>query len=103
MGAADRSYGVQVARLAGLPDSVVARAKAVLEKLEQGEREGAGPRAVIDDLPLFAAVAAQPAPKPPEGPSPVEDALRDVLPDQLTPRDALDLVYRLKALAAESP
>lgn len=99
MGAADRSYGVQVARLAGLPDSVVARAKAVLEKLEQGEREGAGPRAVIDDLPLFAAVAQTPPPAP-KASSAVEERLAGVLPDELTPRAALELIYELRALAA---
>ena len=55
-GAADRSYGVQVARLAGLPDAVVARAREVLDALEAGEREGGRkPKALIDDLPLFAA------------------------------------------------
>ena len=60
-GAADRSYGVQVARLAGLPAAVVERARVVLEALEKGEREGGGKaRALVDDLPLFA-VAARPA------------------------------------------
>ena len=55
-GAADRSYGVQVARLAGLPAAVIERAKVVLEALESGEREGAArQRAMIDDLPLFRA------------------------------------------------
>lgn len=53
-GAADRSYGVQVAKLAGLPDAVIARANVVLEALEKGEREGSGAKAMIDDLPLFA-------------------------------------------------
>ncbi|MCK0168456.1 DNA mismatch repair protein MutS [Jannaschia sp. S6380] len=96
-GAADRSYGVQVARLAGLPDAVVARARAVLEALEQGEREGGGKaKAMIDDLPLFSATPAQ-APKPPAD-SPAETRLREVLPDELTPRDALALVYELKGL-----
>ena len=54
-GAADRSYGVQVARLAGLPQSVVDRAKTVLEALEKGDRDGAKKTALIDDLPLFRA------------------------------------------------
>ena len=99
-GTADRSYGVQVARLAGLPAAVVARAKVVLEALEKGEREGgAARRAVIDDLPLF---AATPAPPPaPAKPSPVEDRLRDVLPDELTPKDALALIYELRGLVAD--
>ncbi len=60
-GAADRSYGVQVAQLAGLPPVVVERARIVLEALEKGEREGSGQKALIDDLPLF---AATPAPAP---------------------------------------
>jgi DNA mismatch repair protein MutS len=61
-GAADRSYGVQVARLAGLPQAVVERAKVVLEALEKGEREGGSRKhALIDDLPLF---SATPAPLP---------------------------------------
>ena len=98
-GAADRSYGVQVARLAGLPDAVVARARDVLEALEAGEREG-GPKAekLIGDLPLFS-VAPTPAPRPAAaGPSAVEAALDEVNPDDLTPKDALDILYSLKDL-----
>jgi DNA mismatch repair protein MutS len=92
-GAADRSYGVQVAKLAGLPGAVVARAREVLDALEEGEREG-GAKAVIDDLPLFAVKQAPPpAPMPESG---VEARLREVMPDALTPREALDLVYELK-------
>ncbi|MDO9526653.1 MAG: DNA mismatch repair protein MutS [Gemmobacter sp.] len=101
MGAADRSYGVQVARLAGLPALVVERAKVVLEALEKGEREGGGVRAkaLIDDLPLFA-MAARPAPPPVKerAESVVETRLREVLPDELSPLDALRLVYDLRAL-----
>ena len=100
-GAADRSYGVQVAKLAGLPDAVVARARDVLDALEKGEREGGGSKAAIDDLPLFAAVPAKPLTPPPTGPSEVEKMLTDVLPDNLSPREALDLVYRLKDAARE--
>ncbi|MEM6440272.1 MAG: DNA mismatch repair protein MutS [Pseudomonadota bacterium] len=103
-GAADRSYGVQVARLAGLPHAVVERARAVLEALETGEREaggGARAKALIDDLPLFSAAAAAPGPlaPAPAGPSPVEARLRETDPDALSPRDALDLIYALRALA----
>ncbi|WP_293826757.1 DNA mismatch repair protein MutS [uncultured Brevundimonas sp.] len=90
-GAADRSYGVQVARLAGVPASVVARARSVLERLE-GEKAAA---ARLDDLPLFAVAE----PEPMRGPSPVELALRDVDPDELTPREALEALYRLKGLS----
>ncbi len=94
-GAADRSYGIHVARLAGLPEAVLARAEAVLETLERGEQGGDLAR-LAEDLPLFAAAPAGPAPA--RGPSPVEAALAEVLPDELTPREALDLVYRLKSL-----
>ena len=96
-GTADRSYGVQVARLAGLPPVVIERAKVVLDALEKGEREGAqNPKAIIDDLPLFAS--------PPTGPEPeikaseVEDRLRGILPDELSPKDALNLIYELRDL-----
>jgi DNA mismatch repair protein MutS len=95
-GTADRSYGVQVARLAGLPQVVVDRAKVVLDALEKGEVAG-GRKAVIDDLPLFA--ASQPAPAPTKAaPSEVEARLKSVLPDELTPKQALELVYDLRAL-----
>ena len=89
-GAADRSYGVQVARLAGVPSSVVARARSVLERLE-GEKAAT---ARLDDLPLFAVAE----PEPTRGPSPLEMAFRDVDPDDLTPREALEALYRLKAI-----
>ena len=94
-GAADRSYGIHVAKLAGLPAPVVARAEEVLRALEEG-REGHKPLARIDDLPLFSAAAAPV--KIEQKSSAVEDALRDVLPDALTPKQALDLVYALKEL-----
>lgn len=93
-GAADRSYGVQVARLAGLPARVVQRARAVLRALEARAREG-GPRALEDELPLF----AQPAATPPPEPSAAEERLRALRPDELSPREALDLLYELKRLA----
>ncbi|TRD22775.1 DNA mismatch repair protein MutS [Palleronia caenipelagi] len=97
-GNADRSYGVQVARLAGLPDAVIARAKVVLEALEEGERN-TRKTTVIDDLPLF---SAAPAAAPASSPAPVNSALTDRLseihPDELTPREALDLLYELKGL-----
>ena len=94
-GAADRSYGVQVARLAGLPHAVIERAKVVLEALEAGEREGK--KTVIDDLPLFRAVAPQ-AVRVVSKPSLVEDRLKAVLPDELTPKEALALVYELRGM-----
>ena len=95
-GAADRSYGVQVARLAGLPASVVERARIVLAALEKGERERGSQKALIDDLPLFAAAPA-PHPSPP-GTSELEARLKDIRPDELTPKAALELIYELSAL-----
>ncbi len=100
-GAADRSYGVQVARLAGLPPSVVARARMILAELEQGP--GAGGRGATADLmgelPLFSAAAARPAPPgPPAGAAAVAARVAEVEPDGLTPRAALDLVYELQRL-----
>jgi DNA mismatch repair protein MutS len=93
-GAADRSYGIQVAKLAGLPPNVVARAEQVLAKLEAGEQAGAAAR-LADDLPLFS-MARPTAPK--RAPSPVLAALAEARPDELTPKQALELVYRLVAL-----
>ena len=99
-GAADRSYGVQVARLAGLPGAVVDRAREILTALESGEREGAArPAALIDDLPLFRAAPPAPAPAPQPGPSALDARMQDIHPDALTPRQALDLIYDLKALS----
>jgi DNA mismatch repair protein MutS len=88
-GVADRSYGIHVAKLAGLPAAVVARAEAVLRALEEG-REGHKPLARIDDLPLFGAVA--PTPKKSE----VEETLKSIEPDALTPKEALQILYDLK-------
>jgi len=97
-GAADRSYGVQVAQLAGLPPAVISRARVVLEALENGEREGgATQKTLIDDLPLF---ATTPTPPPaPKKVSQVETMMDAILPDELSPRDALDLIYKLKEAA----
>lgn len=94
-GTADRSYGVQVARLAGLPQVVVDRAKVVLEALEKGEREG-GRKAFVDDLPLFAAMPAPPPVK--HQVSEVEARLKGVMPDELTPKEALALIYELRGM-----
>ena len=95
-GAADRSYGVQVARLAGLPQSVIDRAKVVLEALELGERQGGSrQKSLIDDLPLFRAAPAA-APKAIAKPSLVEAKLQNIQPDDLTPMAALKLIYELR-------
>jgi DNA mismatch repair protein MutS len=89
-GAADRSYGIQVARLAGLPESVLSRARQVLGVLESRSSGNSTP--MLDDLPLF---AAAPVPKKPEI-NPLNDMLDQVRPDELSPREALDLIYELK-------
>jgi DNA mismatch repair protein MutS len=94
-GAADRSYGIAVAKLAGLPPAVVARAKSVLSKLEAGRDATGGIAAGLDDLPLFAAA------EPEHAPDPILGALDEVDPDSLTPREALETLYRLKRLATE--
>ncbi|MDX2225139.1 MAG: DNA mismatch repair protein MutS [Rhodospirillaceae bacterium] len=94
-GAADRSYGIHVAQLAGLPTGVIARAEEVLAALERGETAGAA-RQLAEDLPLF---AARPAASRPTAPDPVVEELARIIPDELTPRAALDALYRLKALA----
>lgn len=94
-GAADRSYGVQVAQLAGLPATVVARARDVLDMLEQASRDGEGSKIRIDDLPLFAA-APPPQAAVPNDPSPLKALLDSVHPDDLSPREALEMLYRLK-------
>ncbi|WP_135212118.1 DNA mismatch repair protein MutS [Vitreimonas flagellata] len=94
-GAADRSYGIQVAKLAGLPKSAVERARAVLGKLEANG--GTTRVEIAEDLPLFAQVMEETAPHP------LEAALAGVNPDNLSPKEALELLYRLKAAAADAP
>ena len=96
-GAADRSYGIQVAKLAGLPASVVGRARAVLERLETADGKKAARQEALDELPLFAAVRPQDAGTG-GAPSPVETAVDALKPDEMSPRDALEALYRLKAL-----
>ena len=100
-GAADRSYGIHVAKLAGLPEAAVARARDVLGHLEGGERAGLA-RDLADDLPLFAATP-KPALNNASGPSEAEQALSELNLDELTPRQALEALYELKALLAKEP
>ena len=98
-GTADRSYGIHVGQLAGLPAAVTARAEQVLEKLEASD---GSPRAadLADDLPLFSA----PPPRGPggkgaaRGPSPVDEAVSTLNPDEMTPKQALDFLYYLKEM-----
>ena len=93
-GAADRSYGIQVAKLAGLPSSVIDRAKRVLSELEATDR-AAPVRRMVDDLPLFAA-APRPAPEAAKA-DPALDLLDGFDPDDMTPREAHEALYALKA------
>ncbi|MBA3511301.1 DNA mismatch repair protein MutS, partial [Sphingomonas sp.] len=95
-GAADRSYGIAVAKLAGLPPSVVARAKSVLAKLEAGRDATGGIAAGLDDLPLFAAAGEPERPR-----DELADALAAIDPDALSPREALEQLYALKCIVAE--
>ena len=99
-GVADRSYGIQVARLAGLPEAVIARARAVLDQLESAERSKPA-ATMIDDLPLF---PVEMKPKPVLAGVAVLKALKALAPDELTPREALETLYRLQKLAdSEKP
>ncbi len=98
-GAADRSYGIQVAKLAGLPAAVVARARQVLDMLEKGDR--ARPVTIIDDLPLF---AVKPKGMEEEArQSPALAALEAINPDELSPKEALETLYELKRLKRRDP
>ncbi|WP_237370979.1 DNA mismatch repair protein MutS [Rhizobium sp. SL42] len=99
-GAADRSYGIQVARLAGLPAAVVARARDVLARLEDTDRKNPAAQ-LIDDLPLFQ-VAVRREDSRKAGPSKVEEALKSLDLDDLTPRQALDALYDLKKQLGKS-
>jgi DNA mismatch repair protein MutS len=94
-GAADRSYGIQVAKLAGLPASVTKRARAVLAELEATKHAGAA-LSSLDALPLFTYEPAAPA-----GPDALREALRAIDPDGLSPREAQEALYELKRLARE--
>ena len=98
-GAADRSYGIHVAKLAGLPRAAVARAEQVLQQLESGEQGGAVTR-MANDLPLFAAAERGRRPSRADAePSRVETALREADLDGMSPRQALEFLYTLRAAA----
>jgi DNA mismatch repair protein MutS len=96
-GAADRSYGIHVAKLAGLPDAVIHRAQEVLELLQKSEKSGNLAK-LADDLPLF--TAARPLPAAAAQPSAIEERLKEISPDNLSPREALELLYQLKGMMA---
>jgi DNA mismatch repair protein MutS len=92
-GSADHSYGIQVARLAGLPAAVIARAREVLRQLEETDRKSPV-RTLIDDLPLFSAARRRAEPEPPH--DELGAMVDGIAPDELTPREALEALYRLK-------
>ncbi|MCR9055920.1 DNA mismatch repair protein MutS [Roseibium album] len=100
-GAADRSYGIQVAKLAGLPAMVVERSKQVLGQLEEQDRRSPA-ESLIDELPLFANITTKPpgGAADPAKPNPVSEALTELAPDDMTPREALEALYQLKTLQA---
>jgi DNA mismatch repair protein MutS len=87
-GSAGRSFGVHVARLAGVPEGIVRRAAALLAELERR----AGRLDALEELPLFAHAAPEPAPDP------LREALARIEPDRLTPREALTALYELKSM-----
>jgi DNA mismatch repair protein MutS len=95
-GSADRSYGVHVARLAGLPAAVLGRAETILGELETGQHGAVDAGLMADNLPLFDYQSK--APETPVTPDEIGAALDEMQPDSLTPREALDMLYRLKAL-----
>jgi DNA mismatch repair protein MutS len=101
-GAADRSYGIQVGKLAGLPKTVTTRAAQVLELLEKTQGKTPDGEALLADLPLFAAARAPSSTPAAPGPSPIEEALAAISPDELTPKAALETLYRLKELAGNN-
>lgn len=99
-GVADRSYGIQVAKLAGLPDSVIARSKDVLDQLENADH-GKSATTLVDELPLFSATQKS-APSIVKEDSVIKDAVEALMPDELSPKEALEQIYTLKALLKKS-
>ncbi|MEO1017158.1 MAG: DNA mismatch repair protein MutS [Pseudomonadota bacterium] len=104
LGAADRSYGIHVAKLAGLPAAVIDRANDVLKRLETEDARSPG-SILAEDLPLFAAARPRSVSSdivPDAQPSPVETQLREIEPDHLSPKEALEILYQLKSLLSDS-
>lgn len=99
-GAADRSYGIHVAQLAGLPKTVIARARAVLAILEESQRSGNGgsDNATLENLPLFDSTLTPPLNAPSSTDAAISTALKDINPDALSPREALEALYRLRKI-----
>jgi DNA mismatch repair protein MutS len=99
-GAADRSYGIQVAKLAGLPGPVIARAGEVLARLEKADRRADGAAPALDDLPLFAATRPTSPAARPTGPDPLAEAVAALNPDDMSPKEALEALYRLRQICS---
>jgi len=99
-GAADRSYGIHVAELAGLPKAAIARAEQILESLEQDERS-ANTTQLAEDLPLFANLMAEAQAPTSQAvqTSALKEQLDEINPDEMTPREALDALYKLKLIS----
>ncbi|HWV83319.1 MAG TPA: DNA mismatch repair protein MutS, partial [Hyphomicrobiaceae bacterium] len=92
------SYGIQVAKLAGLPGPVIARAGEVLALLEKTDRRSNGAAPALDDLPLFAAARPTSPATQPQGAGPLAEALAALNPDDMSPKEALEALYRLRLL-----
>lgn len=99
-GTADRSYGIQVAKLAGLPDIVVSRARDVLNQLEESDRQNPAQQ-LVDDLPLFSVNLEAGAADGSAKESEVENLLQNINPDDMSPREALEALYDLKRSLAK--
>ena len=97
-GVAERSYGIQAAKLAGLPAAVIMRATEVLKRLEQGKL-AVKPASLLEDLPLFAVVQKEPS----SVKDPLQERLDAIQVDALSPREALNLLYELKSLGRAAP
>ena len=101
-GAADKSYGIQVAKLAGLPGEVISRASQVLALLEESDRKVSTDN-LIEDLPLFAAIRPEAHLKATSSPTDtiLQSELNDINPDELSPKEALDILFRLKSIGVD--
>jgi len=103
-GVADRSYGIHVGKLAGLPSTVVMRANAVLKLLETDEISSTL-HSLADDLPLFQNAAEKTADLEPMSmeTSALDNAISNIVPDEISPREALEFIYELKRLYQNKP
>jgi len=99
-GAADRSYGIQVAKLAGLPAVVLERAKIILNELEKNDIEkGPGTKLLGEDLPLFSQKLTDKTSNQSDKNSELSEKIESIYPDQISPNEALQLLYKLKEIS----